>query len=567
MNDFPRFLLRLAIFGLIAGLGFGATAVQIDPSGALPSWPAGPGVTVDEGFNVQEGVRLVIGLKAWFRGAVGWREVFGDQKNLGPNPPLGFHLADHPPAGRIWLGLWHQAGAAVLEKPGQPERLVYAYARLGSAAAFALIIFLVGFFSAKWYGMPAGLIAAGSLILMPRVFGHAHLASLETVMNLAYVAAILSVAAWWKPVPNPPPPPDSGTVVFAGILWGLALLTKIQAVLIAPPVVLWTLWYWRRKAFLPLMVWGGLGLLVFFLGWPWLWFDPLDHALDYFRSSTDRAALSTWYFGEKFTDVQTPWHYPFVIFFTTIPVGLLVWGLLGIVGRNAEKRWLAADGRLHLILLACLFPLVLFAIPGVAVYDGARLFLISSPMWAIVIARGVGVSWHWLADKAGSKIAGLVVFGVFASQGYGLWVTSPHYLNYYNLVIGGLAGADAKGMEINYWGDSLTKDYWNEVAERIPSGGTVHVTPVLHPLQLEFLKSQLSMLDDKKITLKPCDPKQLDEVKYLAHFNRKADLAPPIENAIKSLTPEIEVERQGVRLGAFYEFDQTAAENRRDSEE
>jgi len=172
VNDFPRFLLRLAIFGLIAGLGFGATAVQIDPSGALPSWPAGPGVTVDEGFNVQEGVRLVIGLKAWFRGAVGWREVFGDRKNLGPNPPLGFHLADHPPAGRVWLGLWHQAGAAILEKPGQPERLVYAYARLGSAAAFALIIFLVGFFSAKWYGMPAGLIAAGSLVLMPRVFGH-----------------------------------------------------------------------------------------------------------------------------------------------------------------------------------------------------------------------------------------------------------------------------------------------------------------------------------------------------------------------------------------------------------
>ena len=552
MNDsFPRSLLSFALCGLVAAFGFCAVASQIDPGGAFPDWLEGPGVTIDEGFNVEEGVRLVEGAKAWSSGAANWKEVFGQKDDLGANPPLGYHLADHPPAGRLWLGFWHQilAGGGPIESS---DDLNYAYARFGSAAAFALLILVVGVVCSWWYGELAGVIAAGSLILMPRVFGHAHLASLETVMNLTYAAAILSVAVWWKPVPNPPSPPESGQVVFAGILWGLALLTKIQAVLIAPVVVIWTFWYWRKKAIVPLLIWGTTGLLVFFVGWPWLWFDPLGHAMEYFQSSTDRAALSAWYFGEKFTDTQTPWHYPFVMFLATIPVGLLFWGAWGIAGRDEEKDGLFDDGRMQLVLAASFFPLLLFAIPGVAVYDGARLFLVSFPLFAIAAGRGAACCWTWLRKRLALKAAAGITLVFLAFQSYGLWATSPCYLNYYNLLLGGLSGADEKGMETNYWGDALTRDFWNEVAEAVPAGSTVHVTPVLHPLQLEFLKSQLPAIRERELRLEACEPERLNEVRYLVHFQRKADLIPAIEDALESQTPEIEVTRQGVRLGSFY---------------
>src|SRR5690606_16822622 len=98
----------------------------------------------------------------------------------------------------------------------------------------------------------------------------------------------------------------------------------------------WAFWHWRGKAILPLFVWGVVGLLVFFLGWPWLWFDPLDHTLQYFRSSTDRATLYVWYFGERFADTQTPWHYPLVMFLVTMPAGLLFCGLCGFAGRSTQ---------------------------------------------------------------------------------------------------------------------------------------------------------------------------------------------------------------------------------------
>lgn len=556
----PRHLFRPALFFLMACAGFCAVALQIDPGGDLPSWPEGPGLTLDEGFNAEEGVRLAAGLKAWVQGTLTWQEVFGKEEQLGANPPLGYHLADHPPLGRIWMGVWHEGCSKVLAKPGDSSRVVVvAYARLGSASAFGLLLFLVGFSTARWYGTFAGVVAALSLLLMPRVFGHAHLAALETMMNLIYTAAILSVAAWWKSSPGTSPsPPRFLAVVLAGFLWGLALLTKIQAVLIGPPVVLWALWHWRWRAIFPLLVWGLVGLTVFFAGWPWLWFDPRNHALDYFRSTTNRATLYAWYFGERYADVNVPWHYPFVMFLTTIPVGLLLLGFCGIFGRETRSPAQGGDGRLPLLVAAGMFPLVLFAVPGVAVYDGERLFLVSFPLFAIPIGLGTAMVWRWLTLRWNAGRRTLVLMGFLLLQTVGLWTLSPCYLSYYNLLIGGVPGGNELGMETNSWGDSLTRTLWEEVVRTVPKGSTVHVTPVVHPLQLAFLDSQLPELKAKQITLAPCIPERTDEATYLVLFERQADLAPEIVAAVKDVAPQFAITRQGVRLGAFYNFGPTS---------
>jgi hypothetical protein len=113
-------------------------------------------------------------------------------------------------------------------------------------------------------------------------------------------------------------------------------------------------------------------------------------------------------------------------------------------------------------------------------------------------------------------------------------------------------------MEANYWGDSLTRSLWEEVAQAVPNGGTVHITPVLHPLQLAFLESQLPMLKEKQIQLAPCIPERTGEVTYLVLFERKADLAPEIVEAVKDVSPQFAITRQGVRLGAFFHFDESS---------
>ncbi len=555
----PRFVKQLLPFVLLGILGFGFVSLEVDPGGTLPSLPAGPGLTLDEAFNTEEGVRLVVGLKGWAEGTLTWQDVFGEKEDLGPNPAIGYHFPDHPPGGRVWLGFWHETASALFGTSENDPRVLIAYARLGSAAAFSLLVLIVGLISWRWYGKLAGLTAAGCLLLMPRVVGHAHLASLETVMNLTYTAAVLGVALWWKdPEDTATPLPRFYLTALAGVLWGLALLTKIQAVLIGPVVVVWAWKHWGRKAFVPLLIWGGAGLLVFYAGWPWLWLDPKQHALDYFRSSTERLTLYAWYFGERFADTQVPWHYPFVMFLITMPIGWLVLGVAGFATRDfrdfrdSRSRTLRRDGRLQLVLAAGLLPLVLFAVPGIAVYDGIRLFLVACPMWAIAVGRGAELGWRWLSRYIGRTAAGVVLGTVFLLHAYELWIVRPVYLSYYSIAVGGLPRAEAWGMEINYWGDSLTRPLWDEVASTVPEGGTVHVSPVLHPLQLTFLESQLPALKEKNIRLAPAVPEEIGTVRHLVVFRRQADLPPEVQNAADDVSPRFEIKRQGVRLGAFY---------------
>src|ERR1700733_11109122 len=176
---------------LVAGLAFVCVVAAIDAAGDYPDAPQGPGLTIDESFNVQEGVRVVEELKIW---ALGWisgeriltlQQVFGDFDDLGPNAEFGYHNPDHPPLGRVWLGVWHNITTSLAPPRNHPGKVpfVTSAARVGSAVAFAITIFLCGWTASIWYGRVAGLVAAVALLLMPRVFGHAHLAALETCIG------------------------------------------------------------------------------------------------------------------------------------------------------------------------------------------------------------------------------------------------------------------------------------------------------------------------------------------------------------------------------------------------
>ncbi|HUG92366.1 MAG TPA: hypothetical protein VML55_16120, partial [Planctomycetaceae bacterium] len=172
--------------GLIALAAGALVLAAVDPAGSYPSAWQGPGLTVDERFNVAEGVRLAAGLQAVAAGGVRLTELFNDDNRPAVRDLVGNHLADHPPLGRVWIGASHDV-ARRLAPPHEPDGpFAVACARTGPAVAFALSVFLVGWAAAWWYGTAAGVIAAASLVLMPRVFGHAHLASLETFIGLTY---------------------------------------------------------------------------------------------------------------------------------------------------------------------------------------------------------------------------------------------------------------------------------------------------------------------------------------------------------------------------------------------
>jgi len=533
---------------VIAAAAWGAIVVALDPAGDHPRQFDGPGLTVDEAINVDQGVRLFD------------RLLTG---NLAGFRAVDAQLPDHPPLGRLWIGLCHEL--AFIVSPPIDRRVPYsiACARTASATAYAALVCIVGVCAGRWYGRWGGAAAALALVLMPRVFGHAHLAALETMVNLTSTAVVLFLAERWVGSPQ-----EGGqhcgsgerrretwkwkralsTAALGGLLFGLVLLTKVQAVLLPIPIALWALCQHRARALPLLAVWGLTGLLVFFAFWPYLWSAPMGHLLEYLGRTTNRAVLYVWYFGEVLADRNVPWHYPWVMFLATVPIGLHVLGVWGLFGPG-RRAWTAP--REVLVLVCMLFPLIVFSVPGVAVYDGERLFSLVFPLWGVLIGRGAENARLWLLSRWSPRVASIILFAFFAGQGYGLIALAPCWLSYYNLAVGGLPGAKWMGLEVSYWGDGVTRTLLKEVADRVPAGAAVAVLPELYPGQWNQVRLQSPMLSARDVKFVPLDAKSPSPPEYVLLFMRPEYLPEEFREPLDERQVLAAVRRQGVPLAVL----------------
>src|SRR5262249_17295945 len=152
--------------------------------------------------------------------------------------------------------------------------------------------------------------------------------------------------------------------------------------------------------------------------WPWLWYHPWERLLNYWGTGVQRATIRVLYLGQVFADRDVPWHYPWVYFAVTVPVGLHLLGLIG-----AARGWKVRRDDPSPLRVAgpVLFFLLLFS-SRIPIYDGERLFLHVFPAWALLIGLGFG----WLVERlGGNRLArrGLVAF--LAAQGVGVFLTFP----------------------------------------------------------------------------------------------------------------------------------------------
>lgn len=495
--------------------------------------PVGPGLTLDESFNIDQGVYLTDAFTQHgpllFTPDVA-RNVFGTSR----------YLPDHPPLGRFVLGVSHNLTSPFITGSEETIYNVPA-ARLGSCAAFGLTVLLLSEFSRRKYGLTTGLLVAAMLTGMAHLMGHARLAALESCTNLAWVAAMIPLLTWW----TRPTAPTTLQAAVSGVVLGLLLLTKVQGIFLPVLLFLWSVAQFRWKSIRPLAVFGIVGAIIFFVGWPWLWLDPVKNVMTYLGRTTERQTLYCWYFGQRFADKEVPWHFPFI---TTL-ISLPVWTLSGLILRSVRAT---LDSTEKLLLLFVLMPLTVFAVPGVPVYDGTRLFLIVMPPLAILAARGFSL---WLVAHSGTNQAipasggerylGRRVFvGILVVCVPLYWTMQPLAISQYGPLAGGNRGADRLGMEAGYWSDALNSEFWNQV----PENSVVYVAPVSHQFQLSDLESLVPIVQHRGIKLVPWryDPARQRGLLLLIH--RLADLRSSLRAVPTGAKVIAESSRDGVTM-------------------
>lgn len=533
-----RGLPRRPLFGptIVAAFAWFLVVGTLGPNGG------GPGLTCDEYYDAAAGKALV---RALLTEGLGFFRFDRIDRNYG-----GQTL--HPPLGRWLLGLAHEpfdvqaADRVWVWMPG---------ARLAPATAFAVLVFMVGAATVRVAGAGPGIVASLSLLLLPRAFAHAHFATLDTFQAMFSFAAIW---AFWRAAQD-----EAGSLnryAAAGVVWGLALLTKINGVLLAPPLVAWLLWTQRGRALKPLLAWSTIAAGVFFVAWPWLWPDPIGRPQTFLSTATDRQPLHNFYLGTVWRDVDTPWHYPWVMTAVTIPIGLLLLGLAGAAWRGLAPP---AGSLRALALVNLLFVLVVFTLPGTPVYDGERLMLLVYPLWAVLCGLGcAGLGRSSWASRlpAAAKTSFAVLF--LASQSVGLVLYHPFQLSYYNALVGGLGGAERLGFEVSYWGDAVDQHLIDKTTELAP-GRPVLFAPQLAPFQAVATQIAFPQLINAAIQLVGWDPardtpeQQLPGKRILVYHRRaEREHLQPILTQGRVLA---ENSRQGVWLSRLYEIPRSAA--------
>jgi 4-amino-4-deoxy-L-arabinose transferase-like glycosyltransferase len=423
----------------------------------------GPGLTVDEPLDVRPGRTYLTALgkqgRHFFDRTVVDR-VFRDN-------------AEHPPLGRWLLGIASMLGEPfeVLWNGPDPTGYYVLAGRLAPAMAFGLLVGIVTAGAGRRWGRAAGIAAGFALMTMPRVFAHAHLAALETILALFWTVALLAADRALKsrrPVLG---------MMAAGAIWSLALLTKIHGWFLLPLIGMWSLVRLPpRRALLAMTVWAVVGIGLFWAGWPWLWYDSWARIWRYWGTGVERVTIRVEYFGRVFADRDVPWHYPWLYFGATVPVGLQAMGLLGVVRAWKNRR---PDPFPLLLAGSILFFLILFS-TRVPVYDGERLFLNVFPAWAMLIGLGFG----WLWDRAIPGRRGrIVIGGLLIGQGFAVVAMHPFGLSYYNMMVGGLPGARAMGLEVTYWSDAVDRVLLDRLAREARPGASSAMVPTLYPGQ------------------------------------------------------------------------------------
>jgi hypothetical protein len=263
-------------------------------------------------------------------------------------------------------------------------------------------------------------------------------------------------------------------VVLSGVAGGLAMLEKTPAVFLAPfSALVLTVDAFRRaggrkslgQAARDLTLWGLVAAAVYFVFWPAMWVDPigtieqvLSTAMGYAEAGHEPGS---YFLGRPVHDPGYAF-YPAVLLFRLSPVawvGIIASGIWLVDGRERSMP------RLDLVVLwlYSLFFAVFMSLGAkkldrylLPIFPGLGIVAAGGLLWAARMACRCAPRIPGLAPLAETSLCGPVV-GLVAILAQLAMVLPhhPHYLTYYNPLLGG--GRRAQGVLKMGWGEGYER--------------------------------------------------------------------------------------------------------------
>lgn len=334
------------------------------------------------------------------------------------------------------------------------------------AALTALMIFLFG---AMFFNRITAIFSPLLFFTMPHIFFHSHLACFDIPMLFFWSGTFILYAIY---LVNR----SRRIALFTAIFFGMAMATKHNSYFIPVLlVIVWIFWYfWNysqqimaHKGFagffkaVPLIFYliPIVSVPVFFLFWPWIWYDTVARFTWYFNFHTMHVNYTNYYFGKELTNPPFPFSFPWAMTFFTTPVPQLVAFFAGIflfiqkIIKSADRT----EKEVHSVLLVgALFPIFLIAMPSVPIFGGIKHWFTGYPIMltagVFLVLQGMTAFIEKLPEMKRAMAQGVFFVLALLALIPANVKFSMHGAAFFNELIGGAQGAASNYMQRNFWG-------------------------------------------------------------------------------------------------------------------
>jgi len=302
----------------------------------------------------------------------------------------------------------------------------------------------------------SGVAAWGGVLALatsPRLLVHAHFTTWDGPLMAAWLLA-------WGTFPRRPMRTWGGLWRYAGwgVVLGMLLSAKFTGWLALGSFGAWILIYQRRVWGEFLLVCVPVALGTFVLLNPPLWRATLAGLWEFWTLNLGRHEqaglnISTQFFGRMYNlDFPAPWYSPWVWLAMVVPLPQLL-----LASASGWEWWRVPTRRaaIGLVMMQALAPVVAQMFPGVPKHDAERLILPSLAFVALLAGIGIDAAWQRVGAWQFGRVARAALVALAMAPLTSVWWYWPQGLSYYNLVIGGLRGATARGCEATYYWDAL----------------------------------------------------------------------------------------------------------------